>query len=126
MKVEHWTETPEQAAEGLEGVTVRWVINAQDGAPHFAMRIFDVQPGRVTPHHAHWWEHEVFVLEGEGVVVGPDGEHPISPGTVVLVNGNEKHQFRNTGDRVLRFICLIPFQWLEGLAAKYASQEAEA
>jgi mannose-6-phosphate isomerase-like protein (cupin superfamily) len=41
------------------------------------------------------------VLEGEM-------EHPLRPGTVVLVPPNQVHQFRNTGSRPLKFICLIP------------------
>jgi quercetin dioxygenase-like cupin family protein len=98
------------------------VINDSDGAPHFAMRVFDVQPGRSTPYHSHWWEHEVFVLEGKGVAVSAQGEAPIAPGTVLLVDGDEMHQFRNTGDQVLRFICLIPFQWLEGLAQEHSAR----
>ena len=120
MKIKHWTDVPEQQAEGLEGVTVRWVINDVDGAPHFAMRVFDVQPGYSTPYHNHWWEHEVYVLDGEGVAVTEKGDVSISSGTVILVEGNEMHQFRNTGESVLRFICLIPFKWLEGLAAAHA------
>jgi quercetin dioxygenase-like cupin family protein len=121
MQIKHWSDVEEQQAEGIEGVTVRWVINDTDGAPHFAMRIFDVQPGRSTPYHNHWWEHEVYILDGEGVAVQGSGETPISAGTVILVEGDEKHCFRNTGDGVLRFMCLIPFQWLEGLAEKHAS-----
>jgi mannose-6-phosphate isomerase-like protein (cupin superfamily) len=35
---------------------------------------------------------------------------------VILVPGNEMHQFRNTGPGVLRFICLIPHMSLEGWA----------
>ncbi|MBL7202144.1 MAG: cupin domain-containing protein [Anaerolineae bacterium] len=120
MKIKHWAEVEEQQAEGLEGVTVRWVINDGDGAPHFAMRVFDVQPGRSTPYHNHWWEHEVYVLKGEGMVVQESGETSISSGSVILVEGDEMHQFRNTGDQVFRFICLIPFQWLEGLAQAHA------
>ena len=121
MKIAHWTDTVEQVAEGVEGVTVRWVINDTDGAPHFAMRVFDVQPGFATPYHNHWWEHEVFVLEGEGVVVQEDGETAVSSGSVILVEGDERHRFRNTGEGVLRFICLIPFQWLEGMAEEQAA-----
>ncbi len=122
MKVKRWTDVPAQPAEGAEGVTVRWVINKQDGAPHFAMRVFEVQPGGSSPRHTHWWEHEVFVLQGQGVAAGPSGEIPISAGSVVLVPGEEEHQFRNTGNDVLRFICLIPFEWLEGLAAQQGIQ----
>lgn len=113
MQIKHWTDVEAQQAEGLEGVTVRWVINDTDGAPHFAMRVFEVQPGRSTPYHNHWWEHEVFVLDGQGVAVQERGETSVGAGTVILVEGDELHSFRNTGQDVLRFICLIPFQWLK-------------
>ena len=121
MKIKHWTDVQEQQAEGIDGVTVRWVINDTDGAPHFAMRVFDVQPAKSSLYHSHWWEHQVFVLEGEGVVVQEKSETPIAKGSVILVEGDEMHCFRNTGSDVLRFICLIPFQWLEGLAQKHTS-----
>ncbi len=120
MKIKHWTDVPAQQAEGIEGITVRWVIAQEDGAPHFAMRVFDVQPGRATPYHSHWWEHEVYVLDGQGVAVHKGGETPIAAGSVILVEGDEMHRFRNTGESVLRFICLIPHLWLEGLAEKHS------
>jgi mannose-6-phosphate isomerase-like protein (cupin superfamily) len=62
------------------------------------------------------------VLAGEGVAVQEDGEAPIVPGSVILVPGDEMHCFRNEGREVLRFICLIPFPWLEGLAEERAAQ----
>ncbi len=120
MKIKHWTDVPAQKAAGVEGVTLRWVLDDKDGAPHFALRIIEVQPGCSTPHHTHWWEHEVFVLTGEGVAVEKDKETPIAHGTTLLVEGDEIHCFRNTGAEVLRFICLIPLPWLEGAAAKKA------
>ena len=34
----------------------------------------------------------------------------LSPGSVVFIRPGTPHQFRNPGDRVLRFLCLIPNQ----------------
>ena len=96
----------------VEGVTMRTVIGPDDGAPVFNMRVFEVEPGHVTPHHCHWWEHEVFVLSGHGIVKTEQGDQPISHGSVVFVPGGDLHQFRNTGQDALRFICLIPQEWL--------------
>ena len=96
----------------IDGVTMRVVIGPDEGAPFFTMRVFDVEPGYSTPHHSHWWEHEVFVLSGEGVVKTEDGELSVSHGSTVFVPGGEMHQFQNRGDSVLRFICLIPQEWL--------------
>jgi quercetin dioxygenase-like cupin family protein len=95
-------------AEGATGVKIRWLITKEDGAPNVAMREFELAPGGRTPHHAHGWEHEVYVLAGEGVVVGEAGESELKAGVVVFVPPNEKHTFKNTGAEPLRFLCLVP------------------
>ena len=107
--IDHYDDIPVSPAAEAEGVAVRWVLTEEDGAPHFAMRVFDVEPGHSTPYHSHWWEHEVFVLAGEGAVRDASGEEsPLGAGAVVLVPGDERHCFRNTGDATFRMICLIP------------------
>ena len=92
----------------LPGVTKRVVIGADDGAPNFCMRIFGVEPGSSTPSHSHAWEHEVFILSGQGVVMSEKGETKITSGSVVFVPPDEHHCFVNKGEETLRFICLIP------------------
>ena len=72
------------------------------------MRQFEVAPGGYTPRHSHPYEHEVFVLEGEGVVIEGETEHPLRPGDVIYVVPDEVHQFRNTGAAPLKFLCLVP------------------
>ena len=94
--------------QGAVGCRIRCLIGEPDGAPSFSMRQFEVAPGGYTPKHTHGHEHEVFVLEGSGVVLEGDRQHPLGPGTVVFVPPNQPHQFRNTGVAPLRFICLIP------------------
>jgi quercetin dioxygenase-like cupin family protein len=86
------------------------VISAQDGAPHFAMRVLEVQPGASTPFHSHWWEHEVFILSGRGTLRGSDGEWELAPGDAVYVPGEQEHCFVSAGSEVLRFVCCIPHQ----------------
>lgn len=109
MRAFHYTEVEPTAMPGIEGVTLRWALGDNVGAPHFALRVIDVQPGAATEHHAHDWKHEVYVLAGRGAVTGPDGrETAISTGTCVYVAPNEMHRFANTGAEVLRFICVIP------------------
>lgn len=72
------------------------------------MRHFEIASGGNTPKHSHAYEHEVFVLEGQGVVLEGNREHPISAGAAVYVPPNQLHQFRNTGTGTLKFLCLIP------------------
>jgi len=106
MKVANYRDT--EPVEELQGVVKREVITAEDGAPHFAMRVFEVQPGSSTPSHSHPWEHEVFILAGRGVVVGAQGALPITKETVVFVPPDEPHCFVNSGNEPLRFVCVIP------------------
>ena len=110
MKIAHYKDTPPDAVgeEGACGISIRWVISEKDGAPNFSMRVFEVAPGGYSPYHSHPWEHEVFVLEGSGVVVQEAGEVPISRGDVLFIPGGEMHQLRNASEETLEFICLIP------------------
>ena len=110
MKVSSYEAIPSKPVEmeGADGCTVRWLIDEKDGAPNFAMRRFEVSPGGHTPRHSHPYEHEVFVLEGKGVVVEGETEHPLQSGDAVLVKPDEIHQFRNTGDTPLKFLCMVP------------------
>jgi quercetin dioxygenase-like cupin family protein len=94
--------------EGSQGCTMRCLIGEADGAPSFTMRQFEVAPGGYTPQHKHAHEHEVFVLEGSGVVMIEGTERTLRPGTAVFVPPQHLHQFRNTASTTLKFLCLIP------------------
>lgn len=117
MKVAHFEQIPAQdvTMDGAYGCKIRLLIGEPDGAPNFTMRQFDVAPGGHTPHHSHPYEHEVFVLAGTGIVLQGDKEFAIRPGSVVFVPPGVPHQFRNTGNETLRFLCLIP-NALQGVA----------
>lgn len=110
MKVNHYEQVPSQPVEmeGSQGCTVRWLLGERDGTPNFAMRQFEVAAGGHTPRHSHPYEHEVFVLEGAGVVYEGDQPHALQAGDVIFVKPDEIHQFRNTGDTPLKFLCLVP------------------
>lgn len=110
MKVQNYQEIDESTVtmEGTKDAKMRLLISEADGARNFAMRMFTVEPGGHTPFHFHNYEHEVFVLEGEGALRGEQKERPFAAGDVIFVEPNEKHQFRNKGDKPLRFLCLIP------------------
>ncbi len=93
----------------VKGVWKQVPIGVADGAPTFSMRVFTVEPGGHTPYHSHPWEHENYVLAGEGVLIDEEGATtPIRAGDFAIVLPDEKHQFRNTGSADLQFICLVP------------------
>ena len=92
------------------GVTKQLLIGAEDGAKTFAMRCFTIAPEGATPWHKHDWEHEVYVVAGEGIVKNEKGDTPLWPGTVVFVPSGEMHQFRNAGTTPFAMLCLVPMR----------------
>lgn len=93
---------------GAKDTTIRWLLGKDSPAPNFYLRLFEVQPGGHSPYHAHAAEHEIFVLEGRGRINAKGKEHPLAAGSFALVEPNEEHQFENTGESVLKFLCLVP------------------
>lgn len=112
MIVKKYEEVTKDAVsmEGAKDVSVRWLIGEGSGAPNFHMRLFEIQPGGHTPFHAHDFEHEVYIVEGTGKLNTEDGPKKLERNTFALVMPNEKHNFENTGDVPLQFLCLIPRQ----------------
>ena len=94
--------------DGVRGVSMRVMVGREDGAPNFAMRHFSLQPGGHTPLHHHDYEHQLVILSGRGEACDRGTMHPIKGGDVLFVSANDEHQFRNTGDVPLEFLCLVP------------------
>jgi len=110
MKIQHFADVPleDVKVEGAEKTKIRWLISQDDKAPNFALRMFEVKPGGHTPFHEHVWEHEAFVLQGSGVLVTEEGEEEFKQWDVIFVDPKLKHQFKNTGETMMRFLCAIP------------------
>lgn len=106
MKVQNYRQV--EGNEAAPGVVMRVVAGPAEGAPTFAMRVFEIQPGSATPDHAHAWEHEVFVVSGRGALRSGNAERPLGEGDAVLVLPDEPHCFANTSDDMLRVICVVP------------------
>ena len=81
--------------EGIRGASKQVPIGREDGAPNFSIRVFTLEPAGHTPHHSHPSEHLNYILEGSGELLEP----------------HEKHQFRNTGDSPLVFMCMVPKEY---------------
>jgi len=92
--------------EGAVNVTMRKLLTKEHGVPNFALRMFHIEPGGNTPYHSHNWEHENYVLEGEGSLNYNNKEYKLEKGISIYIPVNEMHQFRSeTG---MTFLCLIP------------------
>ncbi len=110
MKVRSYEEiAPKDLSQekDIHNVELKEMITAEDGAPTFSLRVFRLGPEGYTPLHAHQWEHEVFVFEGEGSVVGQEKSVSLRKGCSVFVPQGEIHQFR-AGPKGMAFVCCVP------------------
>ena len=110
MIAKKYEEVEKQKIErdGVKGVYIRWLVGQDSGAPNFYLRHFEVEPGGHSPYHTHPWEHEVYVLEGKGRLNTKDKSLALEKDYFALVLPGEEHQFENTGDTPLKFLCVIP------------------
>ena len=98
--------------EGAKNVTVKVIFGPKDNAPTFAMRIFDLAPNGHTPYHAHDFEHEAVILEGQIAAVTPNGPNPLKIGDALLIQAGETHQFKNLSNtEPAKFMCLVPVEY---------------
>lgn len=102
---------PARLADGrvLEGVRIRWLISEKDGAPTYAMRLFEVDPGAVIPEHRHPWEHEIYVLSGSMVVGIGDKEYSVEKDMFIYIPPKVGHWYR-AGPEGAKFLCIIPLR----------------
>lgn len=109
-KLVHYKDVPAKPVmmDGAKDVTIRLLIADDDCAPNFKMRRFTLGPGGHTPRHTHDWEHEVYVLDGEGHLWIGGKLRPLGAGMAAFIPAGEEHQFLAGEDKQLVFLCLIP------------------
>jgi quercetin dioxygenase-like cupin family protein len=90
------------------GVSIRYLILEEFGAPNFEMRYFELEKGMVTSLDLHEFEHEIFILKGKGKLFLEGKEYDLRPHDAVLIEGNEQHQLRQEGDEPFGFLCIVP------------------
>ncbi|MEI6795440.1 MAG: cupin domain-containing protein [Methanomassiliicoccales archaeon] len=119
MLLKHASEVPvvDITKPGFIAFQARYLLTKSDGCPNYALRLMEFGPGGCTSYHHHKEEHEMFFLEGTGVLLLEGGrEVPVKAGDALLLMPCEYHQLRNSGPGLLRMICTVPL--LEGKDGK--------
>jgi quercetin dioxygenase-like cupin family protein len=91
-----------------KGVAIRYLLVEEFGTPHFEMRYFELEKGASSSEDLHDYEHEVFIVRGEGTLLLNDREYTLTPGDAIFIAANEKHQLLQKGSEALGFICVVP------------------
>ncbi len=108
MKVIHYKDAELKEEKAARGAGIRWLLSERDGETDMAMRVIEIEAGGQTPEHAHPWEHQVFMLRGEGRVVVEGETRAIAPGAAIFVAPGENHTFHNDSGEAMEFVCMIP------------------
>jgi len=106
MRIISYREVEAKEVEEGSRLKIRWLNT--EGSTIFAVRHFEIEPGGYSPYHSHPWEHEIFVLEGNGTVLGDKEAEAISVGDLISIPAEESHQIKNTGKSTLKILCMIP------------------
>ncbi len=88
--------------------TMKVLVGPADGWEGHVMREFILQKGGHTPKHVHPWPHINYIIEGEGTLFLNGQKNQVEAGSIAYVPNDALHQFENTGDGELRFICIVP------------------
>jgi len=84
------------------------LVSPKDGWEGYVMRVVEVQVNGYTPNHSHPWPHINYFLEGNGELMIDGVFNKVEAGSYAFVPANAQHQFRNTGNDTLKFICIVP------------------
>lgn len=95
-------------SDDVKGAMMKVLISPNEGWEGHVMRVFEVEANGFTPKHTHDWPHINYIIEGEGTLFLNGKENPIKAGSYAYVPSNELHQFRNTGNKPVKFICIVP------------------
>src|SRR5262249_41403684 len=82
----------------------RWsAVDEAAGAVHTGFGICVLDPGGSVPAHIHSFEGSFYVEEGSGVRETSEGSFEVVAGDYGLIPVGVPHQWRNTGDRPVRW-----------------------
>ncbi len=94
---------------GFSGMQARFLLTSDENCPRYALRLMEFAPGGYTSYHNHKEEHEIYILEGEGILLTEkEGSVPIRSGDAILLMPCEHHQIKNTGTGNFKMICTVP------------------
>lgn len=94
--------------EGSHNMRMRQLIGHEDGARKTALHELIVGKGGYSAKHAHEWDHQLVVTSGRGLAIVDRKKIDLRPGVVLLVQGDEEHQFFQRGTRPLVFVAVTP------------------
>lgn len=95
-------------APGAQGGIMKALVSPKEGWEGYVMRVLEIEAGGCSPKHAHNWPHINYCIEGEGELEIDGVKNQLTAGGFAYIPSNSEHQFKNTGGKLFKFICIVP------------------
>lgn len=94
----------------------------------FSVHMTEWEPGCKVDNHTHDVATEaMYCISGTGIAQVNGEEHPFFPGAMIVAPPNVTHQIINTGDELLRVLCIFsPANTAKGLRDRAMQTVEEA
>lgn len=89
---------------GVTGVSIRMLVDAQQGANHMNVFVVQFEPGGAGHEHDHPYEESYLLLEGEAEAVLEGARYELAAGDFVWTSVGASHAFYNRSARPVRWI----------------------
>lgn len=91
-----------------KGASMKALISPKEGWEGYVMRVLEISEGGYSPKHSHPWAHINYILKGNGILFLEGEEHQVKEGSYAYVPEDKAHQFKNDGEGIFKFICIVP------------------
>ena len=92
----------------VRNAAMKVLVGESEGWTDYVMRIVELGPDGHSPRHKHPWPHINYMVEGSGMLYVDGDEHPVKAGSFAFVPAGAEHQYKNSGQGMFRFICIVP------------------
>jgi quercetin dioxygenase-like cupin family protein len=86
------------------GITLKMMIDSDNGSELADMFMVQYEPGGLASPHDHPLEETYLILDGSVLATFDGQEYELGPGDVAWAGVGCVHSFRNTSDRIVRWL----------------------
>jgi len=85
-------------SDHFDGTNAVRLINLDDNPPTCTLSYSQIEPGKTSAHHIHEWEHEVYIIAGNGTLICDGEKYPVKAGDAMFIPPNVDHYTLNDGN----------------------------
>lgn len=101
-------QAKELTSPEVKHASIKVLVSPKEGWEGHVLRVLEVGENGYTPKHQHPWYHVNYIIQGDGELMIDGKVEKVSAGSYAYIPGNTIHQFRNVGQGVFKFICIVP------------------